>query len=94
MKCRNGFAQFGPNLIFNCESSKQPVICDGIENRLPIRRPRGCQFFNCWRYRYVGLRQQTWSADSDAFPLRQRPRSTTGKRFEIRGGRLTGFTSP
>ena len=44
MKCRNGFARFGPNLIFNRESSEQPVICDGIENRLPIRRPCGCQF--------------------------------------------------
>ena len=94
MKRRNGIAQFGPNLIFNRESSEQPVICDGIENRLPIRRPCGCQFFNCWRRRYVDLRQQAWPADSDGLPLHQRPRSATRQRFEIRGWRLSQVSAP
>jgi hypothetical protein len=39
MKFGNGFTGFGPNLIFNCESSEQSALSYGIENRLPIGCP-------------------------------------------------------
>jgi probable HAF family extracellular repeat protein len=46
MKFGDGFTRFGPNLIFNGESTEQSAFLNSIENRLPIRCPFACQLFN------------------------------------------------
>jgi hypothetical protein len=56
-KFGDGPTGYWPNFDFNCESSEQPALTDGIENRLPIGCPCGCEFFNFWRHRYLGLDQ-------------------------------------
>ena len=84
MKFGDGLARFGPNLVFNGESPEQPALSDGIENGLPIRCPCGCQFFNFWRYRYLGLGHQARSADFDTRALDERLRPSTRQRLEIR----------
>jgi len=56
-KFGDGLTGYRPNLVFNCESSEQPALSDGIEKRLPIGCPCGCEFFNFWRHRYLGLGQ-------------------------------------
>ena len=35
MKFRDGLIGFGPNLVFDCESSEQSPFGDDVENRLP-----------------------------------------------------------
>ena len=85
MKFSDGFTGFGSNLVFNCESSEQPTLSERIENRLPVRRPCGCQFFNFRRHRYLGLGHQARSADFDTRAFHERLRSSTRKRLEIRG---------
>ena len=45
MKFLNGFIGFGPNLIFDGESSEQFPFGDDIENRLSFRMPTGSSTF-------------------------------------------------
>src|SRR6266481_1772952 len=85
MKFGDRFTRFGPNLIFECESSEQSALSDGIEDRLSVCCPCGCQFSNFWRHRYFGLGQQARSADYDALAFHKRLRASTSKRLEIRG---------
>jgi hypothetical protein len=69
MKFFDCFIRFGPNLIFNGESTEGLSFGNDIENRLSLGRSSGRQLFNFWRYYYPVLRQQTRSADYDALAV-------------------------
>src|SRR5437660_577817 len=88
MKFGDGFTGFGPNFIFNCECSEQPVLSHSVQNCFPIRCPCGCQFFNFWRHRYFGLGQQARSADFYILAFHERLRASTSLRLEIRSREL------
>src|SRR5258708_36428911 len=88
MKFADGLTGFGPNLIFNCESSEQSALSDGIENRLSVCRPCGCEFFNLRRHLHIGLHQQAGSADFYALAFHERLRAATSQRLEIRSWEL------